>query len=130
MTDKIKILYIDDEWFNLTSFYAYFRIQKEFDIYVCQNPSQGLDILKKENIHVVIADQKMPELSGVEFLEQAELNAPVPVKIVVTAYNDIAPLEKAFEEGIIFKYFQKPFNMEEIKVSIQQAYEIYLKSKL
>lgn len=122
---KISLLYVDDEVYNLNAFYAYFRVKKEYEIHTCRSGREGLQILNERKIHIVIADQRMPLMTGIEFLEEATLRNFDPVKIVVTAHRDTTVIQNAYREGRIFSYHEKPWSFETIEASILKACEIY-----
>lgn len=124
MGNKIKILYVDDEIHNLNAFKANFRL--EYEIFLCRSRKEGLEILKNNEVPIVIADQSMADIIGVEFLEEAESKYSEPVKVVVTAQRNIEILEYAFERGLIFKYHEKPWNLKELKSTIEDAYCAYV----
>lgn len=128
MDNKINILYVDDEKNNLIAFKAYFRKHERYRLFLCGSGEEGLKILEESPIHVIIADQKMPNMTGVEFLAEAVKNHPEPVRIVVTAHRDLTPLEVAFQEGKIFRYHDKPWNLDDVEASIEDAYKEYCKN--
>src|SRR5690554_763403 len=123
MGKKIKILYVDQEIYNLNAFKANFRTN--YEIFLCQSESEGLKILKFNQIHVVITDQKMPSLIGIEFFKAFKSNYPEPVKIVVTAQRDIEVIKYAARSGLIFRYHEKPWSLEKLKDTIEHAYKAY-----
>jgi DNA-binding NtrC family response regulator len=126
---KIQVLYLDDEWHNLIGFYAYFRTEKNYEVHICQTVDEGLALLNEKEINIIVADQRMPDITGVEFLEQAVLTHPEPMRIVLTAHRNIVQVEKAFEHGLIFRFHQKPCDLDEIKKSIEDAFEEYCRKK-
>ena len=65
--EKLKVLYVDDEVHNLTSFKATYR--RDFDIYFAESAKEGLKVLEENEIHIVLSDQRMPVMTGVEFLK-------------------------------------------------------------
>ncbi len=121
--DKIKILYIDDEINNLSAFKANFR--KIYDVYTAESASEGRKILETTDIEIILTDQRMPEMTGVEFLESIVNEFPNPVRILLTGYTDIQALIDAVNKGQIYRYLNKPWNDEELKMYIGQAYEVY-----
>lgn len=125
--NKIKILYLDDDIENLSSFKANFR--KDFDIHTVSNPRDALAFLDDNLVHIVLSDQRMPDFSGVEFFELLLLKYPDPVRILVTGYADIDAIIAAINNGDVFKYIKKPWDRKEILIEIQNAYEYY-KAKL
>jgi len=123
MHKHINALYIDDEKSNLTSFKAAFR--RDFNIYLSESASDGLDILRNNEIHVILTDQRMPEKTGVEFLSSILEEFPNAIRILVTGYTDMEALVEAVNKGHIFKYISKPWDNEKLKEIIIKAYEIY-----
>ncbi len=120
---KIKVLYIDDEVNNLTAFKANFR--KLYDIYTAESAAEGRKILERVDIEIVLTDQRMPEMTGVEFLESIIPDYPNPIRILLTGYTDMQALIDAVNKGQIYRYINKPWNEEELKMFINQAHELY-----
>lgn len=127
MDDKINILYVDDEENNLFSFKANFRIK--YNVYTALSGLAALELLKNTNISVIITDQRMPEMTGVAFLEQVCELYPDTIRILLTGYSDISAVIDAVNKGKIFHYLNKPWNEEELDDTIQRAYEIYAHKK-
>lgn len=124
MEKTIRILYVDDEPHNLNAFRAYFRLHEDFEIHTCLSGEEGLKVLSATTIDIVISDQRMPEMTGVEFLDSISDIDPEPVKIVVTAHRDTSAIEQAQKEGKIFKYHDKPWKMDDLERSIREAFEV------
>lgn len=125
---KIKVLYVDDEINNLTAFKANFR--KLYEVYTAESASEGIRILSVNDISVVITDQRMPEMTGVEFLESIINEYPNPIRILLTGYADMEVLVSAVNKGHIYRYLNKPWNEQELTTAITQAYEVfYLRKK-
>jgi response regulator RpfG family c-di-GMP phosphodiesterase len=120
---KIKVMYIDDEINNLTAFKANFR--KLYDIYIAESAAEGRRILENEEIEIILTDQRMPEMTGVEFLESIIPDFPNPIRILLTGYTDMQALIDAVNKGQIYRYINKPWDEEELKMFINQAYELY-----
>jgi len=118
-----KILYVDDEEPNLISFRYLFK--KNFEIHLANSAEEGLDILKNEQIHIILTDQKMPGTSGVEFLKKIATIYPDPIKILLTGYADIGTVVEAINLGHIYRYMAKPFQPEEMLVTLKNAMEVY-----
>jgi len=126
MSEKIiSILYVDDEMNNLIAFKAVYRTK--YKIYTAISGEEGLDILSKNEIHIVITDQRMPNMTGVEFLEKVIEKYPAPMRILLTGYTDMSAIVDAVNKGNIYHYLNKPWNDEEMERVIDGAYEIYLK---
>ncbi|HSZ26352.1 MAG TPA: response regulator [Cytophagaceae bacterium] len=125
--EKIKILYIDDEINNLAAFKANFR--RIYDVYTAESAAEGRKILESNEIAIIITDQRMPEMTGVEFLESIVNEFPNPIRILLTGYTDHQALIDAVNKGQIYRYINKPWNEEELKMFINQAYEVYFLKK-
>ena len=123
MNKKIHVLYIDDEDNNLKSFRA--TLRKDFKIFTAINAEDGLRIAQQEEIHVCIADQRMPGMTGTEFFEQMVKINPDPIRILLTGYSDIASVIDAINKGEVYRFIDKPWNIEQIKNSIKNAADIY-----
>jgi response regulator RpfG family c-di-GMP phosphodiesterase len=120
---KIKILYIDDEVNNLSAFKANFR--RIYDVYTAESAAEGRKILETTEIEIILTDQRMPEMTGVEFLESIVKEFPNPIRILLTGYTDMQALIDAVNKGQIYRYLNKPWNEDELKMYITQAYEVY-----
>lgn len=127
MTDKIIVLYIDDEDNNLNSLKA--SLRRDFKIVTALTAEEGLRIAASEEIHVVIADQRMPGLTGVEFFEKLMKISPEPIRILLTGYSDIASVIDAINKGEVYRFIDKPWNIEQVKIAIKNAAEIYFTRK-
>ncbi|HMI05616.1 MAG TPA: hybrid sensor histidine kinase/response regulator [Pedobacter sp.] len=119
----IRVLYIDDEENNLNAFKAGFR--RQYEIYTAISAAEGLKILENVVLHVIIADQKMPQTTGVEFFKSIAKTHPDPVRILLTGYTDIEALADAINHGDIYRYITKPWNDLELHNSIKNAYDAY-----
>ena len=120
---KIKVLYVDDESNNLLAFQAGFR--RHYDIYTANNVAEGLGILNDNDIEVILADQRMPKTTGVEFFSIVRKAHPDPMRILITGYTDIEAIVDAVNTGEIFRYIKKPWDDLELKTAIQNAHEVY-----
>jgi PAS domain S-box-containing protein len=122
--DKANILYIDDEIGNLNAFKASFR--RDFKIYTTTSTTEGLEILRNNPIDVILADQRMPEKTGVDFFESIIGEFPNPIRILLTAYTDINAIIDAINKGRVYRYVTKPWNEFDLKITIENAYQLYL----
>ena len=122
--NKIAILYVDDEENNLFSFKATFRIK--YNVQTALSGDGALKILAEKPVHIIITDQRMPEMTGVEFLEKVLEIYPDPMRILLTGYADMEAVVDAVNKGKIFHYLAKPWNEEELDLTINRAYEKYL----
>ncbi|MHA7128027.1 hybrid sensor histidine kinase/response regulator [Algoriphagus namhaensis] len=123
MKSKINVLYIDDEDNNLKSFRA--TLRRDFNVYTAIDGEEGLVIAKTEEIHVVIADQRMPGMTGTEFFERLIKIDPNPIRILLTGYSDISSVIDAINKGEVYRFIDKPWNIEQIKNSIKNAADLF-----
>lgn len=119
----INVLYVDDEVHNLNSFKAGFR--RKFNVFTAESAVEGRKILETELIHVIITDQRMPVTTGIEFLESIIPLYPDPIRILLTGYADINAVIDAINKGQVYKYIQKPWMDEDLRINIEKAFEIY-----
>ncbi len=123
-----SILYIDDEENNLISFKSTFR--RDYHIYVAGSGAEGLEIMENHDIQLVITDQRMPDMSGIEFLEQIVPLYPDCMRMIMTGFSDLDAVIQAINKGNIYRYVSKPWNQEDLKITIDSALEVYnLKSQ-
>jgi len=120
---KINVLYIDDEPNNITSFRAAFR--RTFNIYSAESAEEGRKILEIEPIEVILSDQRMPKMTGIEFFQSILTTHPDPIRILITGYTDINAVIDAINIGQVYKYLTKPWIEHEVKSSILNAFEVF-----
>lgn len=121
---KIRVLYIDDERNNLLSFQATFR--RMYQVFTASSAAEGMGILSKEKVHVIIADQRMPQSTGVEFFQIVRTSHPDPIRILLTGYTDAEAIVDAINKGEIYRYIKKPWDEFELQNAIQNAYDIFV----
>ena len=119
----IGVLYVDDEVNNLNSFKASFR--RDFEIYTASSAKEGRKILDSHEIGVIITDQRMPGMTGIEFLESILPVYPDTIRILLTGFSDINAVMDAINRGQVYKYLVKPWQNDELKMYIENALEIY-----
>lgn len=124
---KINVLYVDDEENNLNAFKASFR--RYFTVYTALSAADASVILNANEIHVLITDQRMPGTLGTELLAQVVKEYPNQIRILLTGFSDIDAIRDAINRGQIYHYLQKPWNDNELKETIEKAYEIYYLKK-
>lgn len=125
--EEINVLYVDDEINNLNSFKATYR--KTYQVYTALSANEALNILDGTDIHVIISDQRMPEVTGVELFKMIEERYPDPIRVLLTAYTDSEVLIDAINRGHIYRYLTKPWNEIDLNSCILNAYDKYLSSK-
>jgi response regulator RpfG family c-di-GMP phosphodiesterase len=124
---KIIILYVDDEENNLMSFKANFRVK--YKVFTAISGDEAFKILENVAVDIIITDQRMPKMTGVEFLEKLILIYPDPMRILLTGYADMNAVVDAVNKGKIFHYLAKPWNEVELDMTIVSAYEVLLKKR-
>jgi response regulator RpfG family c-di-GMP phosphodiesterase len=125
---KTKILYVDDDENNLLVFEA--NLKKHFDILTAYSGEDALRILESDkDIGVVVADQRMPRMTGIALLRRIKKMYPHVVKIILTAYEDHVPLMESHNSELAKKYIIKPWSKEELIEMLHQAVALYLKRK-
>jgi len=120
---KFSILYVDDEESNLRIFKNTFR--KEYEIFTASSAKEGIKILEKEDIDVILSDQRMPEMTGVDFLKYALKVHPSLNRILITGYTDFKAIKSAINDAKIYQYVQKPWREDDLNTTIQEALKIY-----
>lgn len=120
---RIKVLYVDDEEGNLMAFRASFR--RDFEIHVATGAEEALAFLEKESVHVIISDQRMPRTTGAEFLATVRTRWPRSVRLLLTGFSDIEAVVDAVNHGGIHAYITKPWDPTDLKLRIEQAYEVH-----
>ena len=128
-TEKIKVLYIDDEPNNLNGFKATFRF--DYTIYIAVHINQAYEHLKEHaDISVILCDQRMPDKTGVQFFEEMREMYPLPVRMLITGYTDIESVIDAVNRGHIFRYIKKPWTDTDIRSAIEEANKFYITTSL
>ena len=118
---KRTILYIDDEEINLRLFKNTFR--RDYTVLIASSAKKGLKLLEQYTIDLVITDQRMPEMTGVEFLSCVQKEFPhiPPGRMIISGYSDPEDIDLAFKEYQLYKFISKPWNAEELSQIIQKA---------
>jgi response regulator RpfG family c-di-GMP phosphodiesterase len=121
--DKMQLLYVDDEPNNLISFKAAFR--RDYKIFTAESGAEGRKILDNNSISIVITDQRMPFMTGVEFLESIVNDYPNTIRILITGFSDIQAVIDAINKGKIYHYVQKPWDETYLRNIISNAFETH-----
>ncbi|MEO0471610.1 MAG: adenylate/guanylate cyclase domain-containing protein [Bacteroidota bacterium] len=123
MAKKFSILYVDDEPQNLVSFKATFR--REYSVFTASSGSEGLEILRQHPIQMVITDQRMPEMTGVQFLQNVLPEFPETIRIILTGYSDVQAIIDLINNADIYRYITKPWEEDELRMTIENARQMY-----
>ena len=117
------ILYVDDEPINVELFRLNF--EKEYSVFTALSAIEGLELMKEENIRVVISDLKMPVMNGMEFIEEIKKDSPEKVCLILTAYTEPDIIIKGLNEETVFRYMVKPWKKNDLKKAIEDAFLRY-----
>ncbi len=121
---KYAILYVDDDHENLRAFRRLFR--KEYQVFLAESGEEGLELLQANApIPVIITDQRMPEMTGIEFLERTRELSPDSIRIIITGFTDVQALIDAINTGRVYRYITKPWDEQELYVTLKRAIESY-----
>jgi class 3 adenylate cyclase len=118
-----NVLYVDDEEQNLITFRA--ALRKDFNIFTARSAQEAIELMRLQTIAVVLTDQRMPEVTGVQFLERILPEFPDAIRIIVTGYSDMEAIITAVNNGHIFQYISKPWKEQELKMMITNALNLY-----
>ena len=120
----MNVLFVDDEKNILGSLSRVFR-KEGYGVMLAESGERGLDLLRHNSIAVVVSDQRMPGMGGVEFLKKARDVSPDTVRMMLTGQADMADIAGAINEGGVYRYITKPWDDEEIRLIIKAAVERY-----
>ncbi|UKO99462.1 response regulator [Nostoc sp. UHCC 0870] len=124
VNSKPKILVVDDEPDNLDLLYRTFY--RDYKVLRATSGPAALDLLAQEGeVAVIISDQRMPIMSGTEFLSLTATQYPDIIRIILTGYTDVEDLVEAINAGKVFKYVTKPWEAEELKAVVRQALDTH-----
>ncbi len=118
-----SILYVDDEPQNLFLFRSFF--EQEYTVHTAESGSEALRILGESDIQVLLADQRMPGINGIQLLETVAKEYPETVRVLVTGYSDIDVVIGAINRGAVYRYLGKPWDVDEVQATIRNALEMY-----
>ena len=116
------VLCVDDEENILSSLRRLLR-REPYRLLTASSGAKGLDILSKNEVDIIISDQRMPDMSGTDFLKQVKTLYPDVTRIILTGYTDVDSITEAINEGHIYKFFLKPWNDSHLMLEIRQALE-------
>lgn len=120
---QYPILFVDDEEENLDIFTINFG--DTFTIYTATNGSRGLEVLDKESVSLVLSDQRMAGMTGMEFLQEVRIRHPEILLMLVTAYSDLDVLADGVTAGLLHSYIVKPWEVKDLKMVLTRGIEHY-----
>ena len=120
--ERPKILFLDDEERVLNALSALFRYK--YQVFTATEGKQALAVLKQHHVHVVVSDQRMPTMTGVEFLRRAKEISPDTVRILLTGFSDLSAIIDSVNDGEVYRFLNKPWGNQEIQALIADAFSI------
>lgn len=121
-SEVATLLFVDDESNILSSLKRLFRTQG-YHIITAESGKEGLSCLEQQHIDLIVSDMRMPEMDGAQFLEQVATRWPQTVRILLTGYSDITSTIAAVNKGQIYRYISKPWEDNDILLSVRRALE-------
>ena len=122
-----KILIVDDEPANLRSLERLFRA--DYEVLTADSGAEALELLGQHDVALLITDQRMPAMTGIELLQKTVPLRPRMVRIILTGYTDVDALVEAINCGQVYRYVGKPWNNDELKLTVKRALEHYETNK-
>ena len=116
---KHAILVVDDEEEILRSLRGLLRL--EFEVHTANSGRDALNILEQQAIHIILSDQRMPGMEGVELLSQARGERPGAVRVMFTGYTDVKAVINAINQGGVYRYLAKPWQADELLAALREA---------
>ena len=120
---KHKILIVDDEPANLRMLGRLFN--DRYDVFTAGSGPEALELLDVHDFALIITDQRMPGMTGIEFLKQAAKIRLHTVRIILTGYTDVDALVEAINSSVVYKYITKPWSNTDLQQTVQRAIENY-----
>ena len=118
-TPKARVLFVDDEPRILTTMRMLFRSQ--YEVFFAESGQKALDLLKTQPVDVIVSDQRMPGMTGIELLRTARDLNPNAMRILLTGYSDLNAIIGSINEGEIFRFVNKPWSNEDLSVTVARA---------
>lgn len=118
------ILLVDDEA-NITSALKRTLRRDGYNILTAHSGAEGLDLLTTNEVGVIISDQRMPQMTGVDFLRKVKALYPKTFRIVLSGYTELESVTSAINEGAIYKFLTKPWDDEQLRNNIREAFQRY-----
>lgn len=118
-----KIMIVDDEPANLRLLERLFR--NEHTVVTAESGAEALKALEQHDVALLITDQRMPGMTGIELVERTAPLRPHMVRIILTGYTDVESLVEAINGGHVYKYVTKPWNNDDLRLTVSRALEYY-----
>ena len=118
---KYKIMIVDDEPVNLRTLERVFR--QIYHVVTAESGAEALSLLEQHDVALMISDQRMPEMTGIELMKRTVSLRPQMVKILLTGYTDVSALIEALNSGLVYRYLTKPWDNDELRLTVSRALE-------
>jgi response regulator RpfG family c-di-GMP phosphodiesterase len=116
---KHTLLVVDDESDVCDSVHDLLR--REFKVLRAKSAEEGIKLLQENEVHIIMTDQRMPRISGVELLSKARAGHPHAIRMLFTGYSDIDSVIAAINQGRIFRFLKKPWQPRELEEAVHEA---------
>ena len=116
-----KMLIVDDEEANLRTLDRLFR--EDYTVFTAKSGAEALHLLEQHDVAILITDQRMPEMTGIELLGKTAELRPQMVRILLTGYTDVGSLIEAINCGLVYRYLTKPWNNDDLRLTVSRALE-------
>jgi putative two-component system response regulator len=123
----LKMLIVDDEVANLRLLERLFS--RQFECLMAPSGEEAIRLLEQHDVAILITDQRMPQMTGIELLKHSARLRPHMVRILLTGYTDVEVLVDAVNSGLVYMYVTKPWNNDDLKLKINRACEYYETNK-
>ena len=124
---SVKVLFVDDDEANLIVCEA--ACAGDFDVLTATSAEAAMAHMRRDEVGVIIADQRMPGTSGVELLERVRIEYPDTVRLLITAYSDVQAAVAAINRGRVRRYLRKPWEPDELRAELADALDVYSMSR-
>jgi DNA-binding NtrC family response regulator len=120
---KHCLLVVDDEPDVCDSVHDLLR--REFRVLKAHSAEEGFQILQREEVHIIMTDQRMPQVTGVELLTKAKARNPQAIRMLFTGFADLESIVAAINQGHVFQFLKKPWDPDYLTTAVRQAAEEY-----
>lgn len=119
MSNRATILFVDDEPHIVATLKSLFRAK--YEVHTATTGAEALEIVRRTPVHVIVTDQRMPEMAGIDLLRQVKEIAPSTMRILLTGYADFAAIVGSVNSGEVYRYVYKPWNNRDIQTTVDAA---------
>ncbi|MGE3819077.1 MAG: response regulator [Isosphaeraceae bacterium] len=120
---KYCLLIVDDEPNVCDSVHDLLR--REFRVLKAHSAEEGYRMMQEEEVHIIMSDQRMPQISGVELLERVKSRNPRAIRLLFTGFADVESIIAAINQGHVYQFLKKPWQPEDLEAAVRQAAQEY-----